>query len=127
MNVISPVLAAAELAEPWQAILAAALATNAVVLAGYRIYRFTKGGPRADATGGAVLSALLVALAILVMNDVSWARWAALVYGLVFAVVVMPIWVLGVLIPLPPGPLDYSFTGIYEATLVVVVVGAFAA
>jgi hypothetical protein len=46
---------------------------------------------------------------------------------LVFAVVVMPIWVLGVLIPLPPGPLDYSFTGIYEATLVVVVVGAFAA
>jgi hypothetical protein len=127
MDVVSPSLAAGALGDPWQAILASALVANAVALAGYRLYRFTKGGPRADATGGAVLGALLVVLAVLVLNDVSWARWAALAYGLVFAVVVMPIWVLAVLIPLPPEPIDWAFTAFYEASLLVIVVGAIAA
>jgi hypothetical protein len=127
MNAISPVLAAGETADPWQAILVAALVVNGLSLAGYRTYRFAKGGPRADAIGGAVLAALLIVLAVLVVNDVSLALWAAAVYGLLFALIVMPIWVLAVLIPMRPGPLDYAFTGFYEATLVAIVVAALAA
>jgi hypothetical protein len=127
MIVISTTLATGGSAEPWQAILIAALVANGVALAVYRTYRFVKGGPKADAIGGAVLAVLLVGLAILVMSDVSAARWAALFYGIAFAVVVMPIWILAVLIPLPPGPLDYAFTALYEATLIAIVVAAFAA
>lgn len=127
MNVVSTVLAAGDLASPWQGILVAALVTNGVSLAAYRSYRFTKGGPRADAIGGAVLGALLVLLAALVLNDVSWARWVALVYALFFAVIVMPIWTLAVLIPLPPGPLDYTFAVLYEATLIGIAFSAIAA
>ena len=124
MNVGSLILAADPFASPWQGILAVALVVNAVSLAAYRYYRFTKGGPKADATGGAVLGVLLVLLAILVLNDVSWARWVALVYGLAFALIVMPVWTLAVLIPLRPGPLDYGFTVVYEVTLFAIVVGA---
>jgi hypothetical protein len=128
MNSISPALAAADgLAEPWAGILVAALVANGVALAGYRYYRFTKGGPAPDAIGGAVLGALLVLVAALVLNDVSWSRWVALAYALFFGLIVMPIWTLAVLIPLPPGPLDYAFTVLYEATLIGIAIAALAA
>ena len=127
MNVGSLILAADALASPWQGILVATLVVNGLSLAAYRSYRFTKGGPRADAIGGAVLGALLVLLAALVLNDVSWARWIALVYAVFFALVVMPIWTLAVLIPLPPGPLDYTFAVLYEATLIGIAISAIAA
>ncbi len=39
----------------------------------------------------------------------------------------MPVWVLAVLIPLPPGPIDYAFTGAYWATLIVIGVASIAA
>ena len=128
MDVISPVVAAAgSLTEPWAGILVAALVTNGLSLAAYRYYRFTKGGPSADAMGGAILGALLVLLAALVLNDVSWAPWVALAYALLFGLIVMPIWTLAVLIPLPPGPLDYAFAIVYEATLIVIAISAIAA
>ena len=124
MTELSPPGVINALADPWQAILFIALAANASLLVGYRFYRYTKGGPKADLLGGAVLGALLLMTAALVATDMSWARWPALAYGLLFAVVVMPIWTLAVLIPLPPGGLDYAFTGLYEATLITVVVAA---
>jgi hypothetical protein len=127
MNVVSPILAADVLASPWQGILVATLVTNGLALAVYRSYRFTKGGPRADAVGGAVLGALLVLLAALVLNDASWARWVALGYALFFAVIVTPIWTLAVLIPLPPGRLDYAFAVLYEGTLIAIALAALAA
>ena len=128
MEVISPALAAAEkLADPWAGVLVAALVTNGLALTAYRYYRFTKGGPPADAIGGAVLGALLIVLAVLVLNDVSWARWVALAYALFFGLIVMPIWTLAVLIPLPPGPLDYAFTVLYEGTLIAIALAALAA
>jgi hypothetical protein len=74
-----------------------------------------------------VLGALLVLLAALVLNDVSWARWVALGYALLFGSIVMPIWTLAVLIPLPPGALDWAFTATYEGTLILIAVAALAA
>ena len=114
------------LADPWQAILGFTLIANGMLLAAYRFWRYTKGGPKPDAIGGAVLGLIAIALGTLVLFDVSWARWPALVYGSLFALVVMPIWTLAVLIPLPPGPLDYAFAGLYEASLLVIVVSAIA-
>jgi hypothetical protein len=43
-----------------------------------------------------------------------------------FALVAMPVWVLGVLLPLPPGALDYSFTVVYWLLLIVIAVAAIA-
>lgn len=108
-------------------VLSAALVISAALVFGYRVYRFTKGGPAADVWGGAVLALLLLVLSVLVAADVGWSRWPALAYGLLFALVVMPIWVLGVLLPLDPGATDYIFTGLYWATHVVIVVAALAA
>jgi hypothetical protein len=54
----------------------------------------------------------------------SWARWGALVYALLFGIVVMPVWVLGVLIPLRPRAPDYAFTAIFWISLAVVSVAA---
>ncbi|HEU4480424.1 MAG TPA: hypothetical protein VFS18_00940, partial [Actinomycetota bacterium] len=65
-------------------------------------------------------------LAILIAVDVEWARWPALGYALLFGIVVMPIWTLGVLIPLPPEAPDYSFTALYWGTLVLIAVAALA-
>ena len=124
MNELSPPGVVNALDDPWQAVLAVTLAANALLLVGHRAYRYRKGGPKADLLGGTVLGSLLLVTAALVMNDVSWARWPALIYGSLFAVVVMPIWTLAVLIPLPPGALDYAFTGLYEGTLVAVVVAS---
>nr|MBA3430594.1 hypothetical protein [Actinomycetota bacterium] len=55
-----------------------------------------------------------------------WPRWPALIYGVVFAIVVMPVWTLAVLIPLPPSRADYAFTAVYWVVLIVVVIAAIA-
>ncbi len=99
-----------------------ALALNAVLGFGYRVYRLAKGGPLADVTGQAILGLLLGGLAIAVALDAGWARWAALAYAALFGVVVMPVWVLAVLIPLPPGRADYAFTATYWAALVTIAI-----
>jgi uncharacterized membrane protein len=110
----------------WRTVLVVALATNAALGLGYRVYRLSKAGPVADVIGQAILAALLFVLAIALAAGADWPRWPALVYGLLFAVVVMPVWVLGVLIPLPPEKPDYAFTAVYWATLLVTVVAALA-
>jgi hypothetical protein len=112
--------------ETWQTVIVVALVCNALLGFGYRLYRMRKGGARADVYGQALLGALLLGLAAGLAGGVGWARWPALVYGLLFGVVVMPIWVLAVLIPGDPGPLDYLFTAVYWTLLFVVVVGALA-
>ena len=108
----------------WQTILAVSLALNGSLLAGYRFYRMKKGGPKADAIGGAVLGGILLALAVFVALDTDWARWPALVYALLFGLIVMPVWVLGVLIPLRPGAPDWGFTGVYWTTLFLIAAAA---
>ncbi len=108
----------------WQTVLALALVLNGLLIAAYRFYRMKKGGPKADAIGGAVLGGMLCLIAILVWQEIGWARWPALVYAVLFAFVVMPIWTLAVLIPLPPGAPDWIFTTLYWGTLGVVGIAA---
>lgn len=105
-------------------VLVGALVFNAVLGLGYRIYRLRRGGPKADVVGQAILGALLAALALALVLGAGWPRWPALAYGLVFGVVVMPVWVLAVLIPLDPRAPDYLFTAAYWAGLVTVVISA---
>ena len=113
--------------DAWLVVLAAALVVNAVLGFGYRVHRLTKGGPSSDVLGQALLGALLIAVAVAAGTGAGWARWPALVYALVFGVVVMPVWVLAVLIPLPPERIDYAFTIVYWVGLAVVAVTAIAA
>ena len=108
----------------WQVLLVAALALNAALGFGYRVYRLTKGGPLGDVTGQAILGLLLGGVAVGVALDQSWARWTALAYGLLFALVVMPLWTLAVLIPMRPQRIDLAFTVIYWATLVLIALAA---
>ncbi|MDQ4028465.1 MAG: hypothetical protein M3214_10525 [Actinomycetota bacterium] len=103
------------------------LAINAVLLFSYRVFRLTKGGPTSDAVGGGILAAILALLAIAIELEAGWARWAALLYGVGFGVVVMPLWTLAVLIPMPPSRVDYAFTGLYWVTLIGIAVLAIAA
>ncbi|HEX2236122.1 MAG TPA: hypothetical protein VHK89_07595 [Actinomycetota bacterium] len=110
--------------DPWQATLVAALVVNAVSGFAYRVYRLARGGPTADAIGQAALGVVLVAIAFAVAAEAGWARWAALAYGVLFAIVVMPVWTVAVFIPMRPGPLDRAFAATYWAVLVVVVVAA---
>lgn len=110
----------------WQIVLAAALALNAALGLGYRLYRFTKNGPLADVVGQAILGAVLLGLAAAILVDEGWARWPALAYALLFAVIVMPVWTLGVLLPMRPKAIDYAFTGIYWFALAVIAVAAIA-
>ena len=105
---------------PWQVVLVVALGLNAVIGFGYRVYRLTKGGPIADVWGQAILGALLVGTAIGLALGAGWLRWFALVYAVLFALLVMPIWVLGVLIPLRPGAIDYAFTATYWVALILI-------
>ena len=112
--------------ETWETVLVIALGFNAVVGFGYRVYRLTKGGPLGDVIGQAVLGLLLVATAVAIAADQGWAPWVALLYGLLFALVVMPVWTLAVLLPLRPGPPDYAFASLYWAALVVIVVAVLA-
>lgn len=108
----------------WQLILAGALAMNAVLGFAYRVYRLSKGGPISDVLGQAVLGLLLGVLALGAMLDAGFVQWPALIYGLLFGLIVMPIWVLAVLIPQRPGPIDYAFTAIYWFDLIVIVIAA---
>jgi len=107
--------------------LVISLAANGVLALGYRLYRFTKGGPLADALGGGAIAILLGVLGLFIALGAGWPRWPALAYALLFALVVMPIWTLSVLIPLPPRAPDYAFAGLYWATLVAIAVAAIAA
>ena len=111
----------------WQTVLVIALAFNAALGFGYRVYRLSKGGPMGDVVGQAILGVLLAALAVAIAAGTAWARWAALIYGLLFGVVVMPVWVLAVLLPMRPRAIDYAFTAVYWAGLGVIVVAAIAA
>ena len=108
--------------------LAALLIANALVGFGYRVYRWkARGGPSEDVIGQGILGALLVSLAIAVAAGIGWARWIGLVYAGLFALIVMPIWVLAVLIPGRPGTIDYAFTALYEALLIAIAIAAIAA
>ena len=110
----------------WRTVLVAALALNAALGLGYRIYRLSKGGPIADVWGQAVLGTVLALVAMSVGLGIDWPRWIALAYALLFAIVAMPVWVLGVLLPLPPRAIDYAFTVVYWVMLVVIAVAAIA-
>lgn len=110
----------------WENVLISALTFNAVAGFAYRLFRFGKGGPVADVIGQAILGVLLVGAAFALGSGLHAVRWIALGYGLLFGVVVMPVWVLAVLIPLRPGSIDYAFTAAYWVTLIVIVVAAVA-
>ena len=106
-------------------VLILALAMNAGLVFGYRVYRLGKGGPMADVIGGAILATLLGIIAIALSLEVTWVRWFAFAYAGLFAIVVMPLWTLAVLIPLPPKATDYAFAVLYSASLVLIGVSAF--
>lgn len=108
----------------WRSVLIAALSVNAVAGFAYRYYRYRHGGPLGDVLGQAVLGVVLALLALSLAIGGDWARWPALAYAALFAFVVMPIWTLAVLIPLPPGRVDYAFTALYWLTLLVIGVAA---
>lgn len=110
--------------DTWRTVLVAGLSFNAAIGLGYRVYRFRKGGPKSDVVGQSILGALLVGVAVALAEGAGWARWPALAYGLLFGVVVMPIWVLAVLIPLGPRAIDYAFTGVYWIALALIVVAS---
>ena len=110
----------------WRALLVGALASNAVIGVAYRVYRRSKGGPKSDVIGQSILGLLLAAVAIGVAAEADWLRWASLGYGILFGAAVMPVWVLAVLIPLRPRAIDYAFTALYWAALVVIVVASLA-
>lgn len=112
--------------DTWRVILAAGLFVNACAGLGYRVYRLSQGGPKADVIGQAILGVLLTGLAAAIALGAGWPRWGALVYGLLFGLVAMPLWVLAVLIPLRPRAIDYAFTAVYWLMLVLIVVAALA-
>jgi hypothetical protein len=103
--------------DAWSTALAITLVINAAIGFAYPVYRLSRGGPMGDVTGRAILGALLLIVAAFAFADHEWARWAALAYGALFAVVVMPIWVLAVLIPMRPTTIDYTYTTTYWLTL----------
>jgi hypothetical protein len=108
------------------ALLSGALALNAVLGFGYRVFRLTRGGPMGDVIGQGMLGALLVGLALGIASGATALRWAALAYAVVFGVLVMPLWTIAVLIPMRPGRVDAGFTTLYWVTLAVIAVAALA-
>ena len=110
----------------WRVLLVGGLAVNAALGFGYRIHRLSKGGPIGDVWGQAVLGVVLCVFAVLVASGATWARWPALAYAVIYSFVAMPVWVLGVLIPLPPRAIDYAYTGTYWTGLIVIGVAAIA-
>lgn len=104
----------------WETILIAGLIANAVIGLGYRIYRHRKGGPIGDVWGQAVLAVVLGSIAIGIAAGLEWLRWLGFGYALLFGLVAMPIWVLGVLLPLRPRAVDYGFTVCYWVVLGVI-------
>ena len=121
---VSPSRLTSSAMETWTAVLITALVANAALGLGYRIYRWTKGGPKTDVWGQSVLAFLLVAIATGLALDVDWLRWPALGYAVLFAFLAMPVWVLGVLLPMRPRAVDYAFTATYWALLFVIGVAA---
>ena len=111
-------------AETWETVVVIGLVVNAVTGLGYRVYRRTKGGPIADVWGQAVLGVLLIATAAGIALGADWLRWVALAYATVFALLAMPVWVLGVLLPMRPRAIDYSFTVVYWALLIAIGIAA---
>lgn len=111
----------------WQTTLVAALILNAVLGFVYRVYRLSRGGPMGDVIGQAALGVVLLGIAACLGLGAGWARWPALAYGLLFALLVMPIWTLAVLIPLPPQRVDWAFTGVYWSALALICIAAIAA
>ena len=105
-------------------VVIAALVLNAVLGFGYRVFRLAKSGPIADVIGQAVLGVVLLGIAGALAAGASWAEWAAAVYGALFGLLVMPVWVLAVLLPLRPGVPDYAFTAVYWAGALTVAVAA---
>ncbi len=67
-----------------------------------------------------------MALAAAALSDQGWARWPSLGYALLFGVIVMPVWTLGVLLPSRPRAIDYTFTIVYWVALGVIAVAAIA-
>src|SRR5918992_767036 len=82
--------------EPLRSVLCVALVVNAFSGVAYRVFRLRHGGPRADVTGQAILAVLLLVLAAGAWGGQTWSKWVALVYGLLFGLVVMPLWTLEV-------------------------------
>lgn len=101
----------------WRYLLVGALAYNAVAGFGYRVYRLTRGGPMNDVMGQALLGVILAALAVAVATGQEWSRWVAFAYALLFGIVVMPVWTLGVLIPSSPRAIDHAYAVTYWAAL----------
>ncbi|MGH2734068.1 MAG: hypothetical protein ACRDKZ_00700 [Actinomycetota bacterium] len=108
----------------WETLLIACLALNAVLGFAYRLHRLSRGGPLYDVVGQTVLALLLGGLALSLSWGAGWPRWVALGYGLLFGLVVMPLWVLAVLLPMRPGRIDYGFTAVYWAALGLIVASA---
>lgn len=102
----------------------AGLSLNAVLGFGYRVYRLSKGGPLGDVIGQAVLGLLLLGIAVGVGAEWGWVRWVALAYAVLFAVIVMPVWVLAVLIPMKPTAIDYSFATVYWVGLATIAIAS---
>ena len=111
----------------WRTILISALALTGALGFGYRVYRLSQGGPIADVYGQALLGVLLGSIALLFGVGVDWVRWVAFAFGLLFGLIVMPIWTLAVLIPLRPRWPDYAFTGLYWTCLGAIVIASLAA
>ena len=111
----------------WEGFLVALLVVNGCLAFGYRVYRLTRGGPMADVIGQGILALVTITTALLVAGDAGWARWIAFGYACLFGLIVMPIWTLAVLIPLPPSAPDYAFTALYWLSLVAIGVAALAA
>ena len=111
-------------AETWETVAVVGLVINAITGLGYRVYRRTKGGPIADVWGQAVLAVLLIATATGILLGAEWLRWVALIYAALFALLAMPVWVLGVLLPMRPRAIDYSFTVVYWALLIAIGIAA---
>ena len=110
--------------ETWRIVLVIALGFNAAIGFGYRVYRLSLGGPIADVWGQALLGAWLAVLAVAIGSGLTWVRWLALGYAALFALIAMPVWVLGVLLPLRPRAIDYGFTVLYWAGLIGIGVAA---
>jgi hypothetical protein len=127
MNLTTFELAAASSTNAWGQTLTVALAVSAALAFGYRVYRLGKGGPIPDAIGGAVLAVILVAVGVLWGTGAEWSRWIALVYAVVFGLIAMPVWTLGVFIPSRPGAVDYAFICAYWASLVLIAAAVFLA
>ena len=100
------------------------LVLNASLGLGYRIFRLSKGGPMGDVIGQALLGALLVGTAAGVAAGWDLTRWVAIAYAALFALVVMPLWTLGVLVPMRPDRVDLAFTIGYWTVLLGIFVAA---